>query len=42
MNLLTKMKNMPLWLVLGTVVTMLFGCAGMSADNSIKVTLSGA
>lgn len=36
------MRNMPLWLVLGTVVTLLFGCAGMSADNSIKVTLSGA
>jgi len=42
MNSLTKMGNISLRLVLGAIVAVLFGCASMSGDNSIKVTLSGA
>jgi hypothetical protein len=42
MNSLTKMRNISLWLVLGAMVTVLFGCAGMGGDGGTKVTLSGA
>ena len=39
---MTQMKKVPLWLVLGTVVTMLFGCAGISSEQGVPITLSGA
>ena len=42
MNSMTQMKKVPLWLALGAVVSMLFGCAGMSPEQGVQVTLSGA
>ena len=42
MNAPTQIKRGSLWVILCTAATVLAGCAGMSADNSVKVTLSGA
>jgi len=42
MNTLTQIKRGSLWVLLWTTLALLAGCAAMSADKSIRVTLSGA
>ena len=42
MYTLTQVKKGSLWAMLWAAAALLAGCAGMSADNSVKVTLSGA
>jgi hypothetical protein len=42
MYALTQIKRGSLWVLLWAAVALFTGCAGMSTDKSIKVTLSGA
>ena len=42
MYTLTQIKRGSFWMILWTAAILFAGCAGMSADNSVKVTLSGS